>query len=68
MRTTNKLEKIIDLLLNYVYQPSCNQSTQSGQLVVDLEDSDGTCLGGLVLNGISESELEPFKNQNTPIC
>lgn len=68
MRTTTNLEKIIDLLLNNVYQSSLNQSTQNGQLIVDLEDSDGNCLGGLVLNGISESELEPFKNQNTPIC
>lgn len=68
MNTSNKLEKIIDLLLNHVYRPSCNQSTQSGQLVVDLEDSDGNCLGGLVLNGINEDDLEPFKNQNTLIC
>lgn len=68
MKTSNKLEKIINLLLNHVYQPSCNQSTQSGQLVVDLEDSDGNCLGGLVLNGINEDDLEPFKNQNTPVC
>lgn len=63
MKTNGKLGKIIDLLLNNVYQSSLNQSTQNGQLIVDLEDSDGNCLGGLVLNGISESELEPFKNQ-----
>jgi hypothetical protein len=62
MQTNNKLEKIIDLLLNHVYQPSCNQSTQKGQLVVDLEDSDGNCLGGLVLNGINEDDLKPFKD------
>lgn len=60
MKVNEKLVQLISLLLNGNYYPICNYSDEEGQLIIDLEDSHGNCIGGLVLNNLNKEELQPF--------